>query len=435
MMILLIILGVPVAAITMYFLVKRMDWLVYGYLAAVPVLPAMPLGSIEISVLDFLTVPALVHLMYRLFGNGFRLQGYLAVGMSFYALAAVVSFAGFTVQQGFFSAAIMMRMARLIEITLPVILVSLHPGMIDRRKAVTAFLIGGGLSAMIGIAMFLSNVSWGGAQRFISLGELVYRAAGTHGDTGSFGNLMGLNALVALWVILYGRKVFKAAKSRSLYWMAAVSGFFSLAALVLSLSRGGMVLLAVGMVVLLFPLLRRPGRLLKLAVIGAALVLIVTGVLWTRIENELVVKAIDALTGRVTIFGEISSRFDAVTSYRTHNWAEAWVIFKGSPLAWPFGLGYKALILHYDMPPDNNFMQALFEMGLLGAAAILMLTIFGYQLSFRCFQHDRSASYIGLALWTGLVSNMFTADVLTYWHNIPALFILLVVICGRKEKN
>jgi len=74
---------------------------------------------------------------------------------------------------------------------------------------------------------------------------------------------------------------------------------------------------------------------------------------------------------------------------------------------------------------DNNFNQALFEMGIAGAAALITMIILGLIACFRAVYKHLETGIILPAVWIGFISIMITADALTYWHNISALFILM----------
>jgi len=280
----------------------------------------------------------------------------------------------------------------------------------------------------VGVLMYLTGTTLRSSQTFVAEGELFARAAGTHGDSGSFGNLMGLSVLVAIGVMIYSVH-----RKNKKYAMAA--GIICLLGLLLSLSRGGIVLTALGFAVLLVPLLSRPGKIIRAVFITALALGVIFALVRTQTDNRLISLAVEDFQERVSGLGELGSDFETISSHRNVYWEKSWGIFKNKPVAWPFGLGYKSLKLHYESLPDNNFLQAFFEMGLFGLAAFLIMILTGLIAGIKTYRANRPDGILILALWLALVSNMLSADVMTYWHNIPGLFILLIAISGQTKSS
>ncbi len=431
---LLAIISIPVAVIIFYHLLKKPLWLLGCYIVAVPVLPPIPIGSIEISVLDILTIPTLIHLIYNFSKTGFKIKGSITIGFLLYVLVAVISFISFTIQQTSLSMPIMFRVIRLIEMLLPVLLASQLVHTMKKDFPVVSFLIAAAVTSVIAVIMFLNGISLKDSQTFAREGELIYRAAGTHGDTGSFGTLMGFASLIAVWVLIYMKELKTFFKNNYTILITIVCGALTILGLITALSRGGFILLAVGLFVLLLPLLKRPGRMFKVIISALIIIVIAIPISETFTDNNLISIGFEMYVKRISGLTELVDDNERVTGGRTVFWDMAWGYFKSNPLSWPFGLGYKSLRLHYNIPPDNNFNQAFFEMGIFGALALLALLYFIFTTGFRVIKNNLAFGIIILAVWLSLISNMLSADVLTYWHNIPALFILLVVISGNHEK-
>lgn len=424
----LFIISIPITAFIFYYLIKKPLWLLGCYIVAVPILPPLPIGSIELSALDFLTIPTLIHIIYNFSKSGYKIKGAFTIGLFLYVAAAVVSFISFTLQNTFFSTPIFLRLIRLIEMFLPVLLASQIILKLQKEKVISLFLIGGGLAAVAGLVMYLSGYSMRDSQSFGFAGELIYRAGGTHGDSGSFGNLMGITSLLAIWVLIYSKVFIDIIVRRRIVILASVSGAVCFIALTTSLSRGGVLLLALGICVLLFPLLKQPGKLLRIFIVTAIIIFASVGLLYTQIDNFLINAAFEAFQTRILELSDITTDFESVSSHRTDMWRKSWNIYSKNPTAWPLGLGYKSLRLHYNIPPDNNFFQSLFEMGIPGIISLLTMIIFGFKAAREKIRFNLNEGIVVLALWLGYISSMVTGDYLTCWHNVPVFFILLGVL-------
>jgi O-antigen ligase len=416
--------AIPMAllfAIAVYLAINRPSWLLLSYLIAVPLFPPLPVGPIEVSMLDILAIPAFIRILLNMSRSGFVLKGDLPRAFFLIIIAAAISFFSFTFQTMIFSGQIFMRLIRLIEIFLPAVLAYQTMYNYRRDKIIRAFLIGTGLTASVAIFMFLKGISLRDSQTFVEAGMEIYRAGGTHGGSGSLGNLMGIGVLVPIWVLIHYNR-------QGLTKWALVSGSLSLLALLLTLSRGGLILAALGSVILLIPLLMRPAKFMKVTVVAAILVLIGSFIASRFLNTELIALAASDFQERVSGLTGLTSDFESVSSHRNIQWEQGLALYKSSALAWPFGLGYKTLKLHYDTLPDNNFNQALFEMGIFGLGALLIFIFTGLRNGFRRLHSSTALGILTIALWLGLISNMVSADVITYWHNIPAVMILLIFV-------
>lgn len=415
-----------VIIVGLYLALNRPLWLLAGYLIAVPLLPPLPVGAIELSALDLLAIPALIRIIYNFTRSGFMIKNLWAKGFLLYVLAALISFFCFVIQTSSFSGPIFFRVIRLVEMFLPVILAAQSVALLEKEKIIRLFLIGAGLTAAVGVLMYLGGTTLRDSQTFVAGGELFARAAGTHGNSGSFGNLMGLSVLVAIGVLIYSYQ-----KKNKKY--AIVAGIICLLGLLLSLSRGGIVLAAFGFAILILPLFSRPGKLIRAMLITAIALGMIFAIVWTQTDNRLITLAVEDFQERVSGLGELGSDFEKVSSHRNIYWERSWGIYKSNLAAWPFGLGYKSLKLHYETLPDNNFLQAFFEMGLFGLAAFLIMILTGLIAGIKTYRVNRPDGILILAIWLALVSNMLSADVMTYWHNIPGLFILLIALGGSSK--
>lgn len=421
-----------VAVLLVVVLYSRPLWLAFGYLVAVPVLPPLPFGSMELSALDLLTIPALLYLLFRKRNGSLLLSNSLSLGFFLFALAAVLSVVSYTFQHGALSLPIVMRLVRLFEMLIGLLALSriVSEKVLTREAAVKLFLLGGAIAAGVGIAMYLGGFTLRESQTFTSeIGSLL-RAAGTHGDSGSFGNLMGLTVIVAVWVLVHGGTALLTKTTKVLAWVAGALGAIGL---VVSLSRGGLLLASLGVAVLLVPLLLKPGRLIKTLAVGFLIVVAALAVFSGILEDEMFQLAYDAYQNRIEGLADLPSDFNRISSSRGEVWEASWNLFSREIAHWPFGLGYKSLKLHYNMLADNNFAQALFEMGIVGLSALLLLLGLALWQAVRMLKWMPVVAVLVLAIWIGVISNMVSADVLTYWHTIPALFGLLVALQFRTD--
>lgn len=407
--------------------------LLTAYVAALTVLPPIPIGSIEVSLLDYLALPALILVIYNLSHNQFKLRGLIAISFSLFVVAGVISYISFTFQQTTLNVSMVMRLIRLIEMLLPVLLISQLYHKYPRDKFLLPFLIGSAVTAIIGVMMFSLGLSLRDSQTFATGGELFFRAAGTHGGSGSFGALMGLATIVALWVILYFNLEDDRSKQRRYKLIALGCGLCTIIGMIAALSRGGFVALAVGIILLLLPLLRTPKKFLKVIIIGSVFVLAIIPAIDMFTEGSLLGSGYQQFIERISGLSELADQAEEITGGRTVFWRMAYDLYSSHPLAWPFGLGYKSLVLFYKIPPDNNFNQALFEMGLFGLAALLSLLYSIFRAAKENFQYNPSVSILLLALLLSTISLMISADVMTYWHNIPPLLILIISFSGKRE--
>lgn len=431
----LMIIAALVGLLLYYYFIRSPLMLLMAYVTALTVLPPIPIGSIEISLLDYLALPTLILVIYNLSLNQFKLRGLIAITFSLFVVAAIISYISFTFQQTTLNMPMLMRLIRLIEMLLPILLIAQLYDRYPREKFILPFLIGSAITAVVGVIMFLLGVSLRESQMFAAGGELFFRAAGTHGGSGSFGALMGLATIVALWVILYFNLDDEPKKQRRYKLIALACGLCTMIGMIAALSRGGFVALAVGVILLLLPLLRTPKRFLKVVIVGVVFLLAVIPALDMATEGSLLGSGYQQFVERISGLSELADQAEEVTGGRTVFWKMAWDQYSSHPLAWPFGLGYKSLRLYYDMPPDNNFNQALFEMGVFGLLALLSLLYAIFKAAKENLEHYGSVSILLLALLLSIISLMVSADVMTYWHNIPPLFIMIISLSGRRDQS
>jgi len=411
-----------------YYLIKHPEFLIYSYLILVPVLPPLQAGSIELSALDLLTIPTVICLFLTISRQKFRIRGRFTVGLFLYVAAACLSYISFILQNSMIQMPAFFRLIRLVEMFLPILLASQILHRLERDKIIRLFLIGGGLAGLIGILMFVGGVSLRDSQSFTHQGLSIYRAGGTHGGSGSFGNLMAISSLLALWVMMYSKTFTDRVVRSKMIRLAVISGLITSVGLLVSLSRAGIVYLMAGMFVLLVPLLRKPGKMMGVMV-TAVMVLIALIVFWDNItQHEMIGAAIQAGEKRLLGMGELSSDFESVSSHRNVYWEKSWNLYSSNMAAWPLGLGYKALRVHYDIPPDNNYMQSLFEMGAFGLMSLLAMIVLGFRAAWLQMRRNFNLGLLILALWLGYILSMVSGDYLTCWHNVTAFFLLLMAV-------
>ena len=392
----------------------------------VPLLPPLELGKIEISILEFLTIPAVI---YLLFSRNFSIfKGTIPNLFLFYFIFSFLSFLSFAFYTQSFSIEIFFRLIRLIEIILPIIIIYQIRGSLSFQNIVFLFLLGCSATGLTSIFLFLSNKSLCDSQTFA--GGSIFRAAGTHCDTSSFGNLMGIAVIVSSWVLLNWRKINFLGFKRGTKVIAYLTTLITFLALILSSSRGGWVLVAVGFLFLLLPYLNLRNlnytfvKKMFVAVFFMSAIL-VTLFVWQK-DNELIEIAFNAFQERLFGLSEIGSSFEDVSSGRLTNWLTGWSIFVDTPSAWLFGLGYKSLILEYNIPPDNNFLQAFLEMGFFGFLSLILFVFAIFQYGYRVYLKNKTLGSLVLGIWAGMIANMLVVDAITFWHNIPPILILIL---------
>ena len=108
---------------------------------------------------------------------------------------------------------------------------------------------------------------------------------------------------------------------------------------------------------------------------------------------------------------------------RLTTWVLALEAWSGSPL---LGVGYKTLALTGN-PPDNTFVLALCETGMLGFGALVFC--FGLILwkAFDRYTRKDAEGRKFLILWIGQLIHSLNADILTFFGSVTPLLILTLI--------
>ncbi|MFH0851806.1 MAG: O-antigen ligase family protein, partial [Candidatus Peregrinibacteria bacterium] len=320
--------------------------------------------QLPIGPLDVLAVPAVIILLVRWRSIRPTLP-VLALGA--YVLAQLVSLT--SVADPHVRVQALLRVVRFAEMTLPFFLAATLS--FDRRvshRLMTLFAVGGGISVLLGIGMWLfSDV----LQK--NFGIVPYTAAVYQPDpqvegefvrivhvraSGVLGDYMAYGHLIATWTVVSLGAVIPLARVRNVLWSLAIWGVGG-SALLLSLTRGALLNLAaaVGSLFVLSwasrwrHVVKREVTIVLILTICAASLLL----LWRPAE---LVSRVDAFGRRLMASAPVTTtpvdpgmasmgRVDLWTSYARLFWEH--------PVT---GIGYKTLWLQRSIPPDNSYLGA-----------------------------------------------------------------------------
>jgi len=423
--------------------------LLFVYCCVVPFAAPVLLGGIRIVLVDLLLLfalplAALERRTYELRANRWLA---LAIGVVFASLTQVPQ----TAAVGDCA----MRAVRFFAILVPFFLAS-SAAASDRlvRRSVWAFYVGGLISMVIAVAFYELQVDyWRETQSFQFGDEQRIRAAGIFADSGQFGHLL------ATWMVVTIAVLPLVSKGVIVRVATVVSMLLGIVCLFISLSRGGIVnLLGALFVGAVLPGGRGAARQLR-----ATLKWPIMFVLVVLTAGYIVAAGTDFLDSTIAtlklrfVEGTLSTASqnpDMALSGRLENWQVAWHLFLGHPI---LGVGYKAMILVFDVPPDNQFLGFLCEAGVIGAAALVgfILTILG-QLLTTCLRGRRTTlhplsgtarpgiegilgreqlAWAMVVVWSGQLIQAASADTLTYWGGTPALVALTGLILSMPDSN
>lgn len=251
-------------------------------------------------------------------------------------------------------------------------------------------------------------------------GIRVMRGSGIFGEANYAGAFAALSAILAVGLLDYYER------GNWRRHLAVMCFAVALPALILTSSRGALLNLSVGLVLLFFKLSRKTRRTLLVAG-GIATVSV------ALVSPEFATYAIERIIS--TLFG-LQSDADAILGGRLTSWAALLSLVETSPL---LGVGYRLVPLVGQrlnlITSDNNIIMALVETGVVGF--VFTVVILGYCLmrSVQLLrQHRVGASAVGAAV-CGFIAQGFSVDSLTYWRIVPILLGLMqleVSLVGRK---
>ncbi|MEN6520003.1 MAG: O-antigen ligase family protein [Armatimonadota bacterium] len=251
-------------------------------------------------------------------------------------------------------------------------------------------------------------------------GLVIWRAIGVFLDPNHLSSYLSMGILLALVLSVKS----KIPVNRFLIIGTLVIGSI---ALLLTFSRAGWLSLFISTIVYISISkdLKRTRKIQILSSIGSFIVLGIA-VIYLAFPDM----SLGLLNRVVDTFDQASAGdWNAVTSTRLSVWQTGIKEFYKYPI---FGIGYKCLPELFLMG-DNNYLTMLAECGLIGAGIwavwLLSVSVYLYNLAKRHWIGE----YI-LAVWVGLVINMATADIMTYWRTLPLFFGLLGVSFAFARK-
>jgi O-antigen ligase len=326
-----------------------------------------------------------------------------------------------------------LRVVRLFAITAPFALAAAigKTSQVLLRRLLIAFLVSGALSVALGIWGFVWQLPGLAAEQRFTYPYLgyVYRAGGIFGGSSAYGHLLATWVSISVLMIpLHLRR--RADTVLVIIFSLALAGLYS------SLSRSAFVNLAVVLTAIF--VIRPPGhyraitkgifrRSLLISAIPALALLYVAAQEFTPLVELLDQRMLTGLFGAFFSGGDVRG----VSSGRISNWLLYIQYLKDNPLT---GVGYKALILERMIPPDNNYLQALVETGILGFlcfTGFLLATL--HALWIRYHRARDPHAWALLVVWCGQVAHAIFVDIVTFWGSFPVLLAITMVVLRLKS--
>jgi O-antigen ligase len=274
------------------------------------------------------------------------------------------------------------------------------------------------------------------AEQFVWLpGGVFRRAQGMFYEASTLGLFCVFLLLMAAAIAL---SRLRATLGISRLWLLA-GATASIVALVLSFSRAAMVTLVISLGVMLWIERRRLGLAGKLARVGFLLAASLGGG-----AAALYLLLPDFLTAYFERFW-FSGMYllespNLILSRRLESWSFLLAYLGEHPWRAIFGIGYKTLpyteLLGRPVVADNMYLSLLIETGVFGLAALLLLHSTVLAACYRAATVPPGAGdsdlrrLFGLwmfCFWCGLVVQMWSGDLLTYWRVLPAFFAALAI--------
>jgi O-antigen ligase len=309
------------------------------------------------------------------------------------------------------------------------------PGTLDRSDSFSSFRILYWIavaSALFGCIDFyyqLPAPAGYGAQ-FVWLDSGVYRRAqGFFYEASTLGNFCAFFLLVIAVALIRPRR--EGPLSR---WSLLCGGAVFTTALVFSYSRASVLNVLTGLTALLWlhrDRIKWRRVLLVLVSSAGAGILIVYAIFpsfaaayWFRLSASV---------------QYLFSATEGVLSGRLASWRMLATFLIEHPWHMFLGVGYKTLpysdYIGQATAPDNMYLSLLVETGVLGLAAMLLMSAAILRDSLRAARSgDTRASFFGASVfcfWTGQMVQMLSGDLLTYWRVLPVYFWALAIAVRR----
>jgi O-antigen ligase len=396
-----------------------------GYGLLVPWVRPIPVSApglrLEVGALDLLSLPA----FFLLCRNWHRLRPTLPlVSLLGYVLVAFVSL--LSIEEPAIRLQAFLRAVRLAEIALPFFLgAALESGWPVTRRLMRGFVLGGGVSMVMALLIFELQLDLGKPVQWYYYGaERLLRAGGIFSDSTAFGHLLAVWGGVAFMVLVE-------IKGRAR--LAAMAGWVFLMqyGLLASVSRAAMLgLLATLGALLLLPLAgtmrRRMRRQVGLVLALLPLVLAADVVLIPQLARvgpklvwERVIESAIHLPGSFIRPGD--AQLDRGTSGRVAAWLGYLGYFQENPVT---GIGYKALFLERAVAPDNQYLAAWVETGILGFA-LLASFMAGTLAALARRRVEMPEALMLFALWGGTILHGVSCEIMTFWGSMPPLLAMV----------
>ncbi len=317
-----------------------------------------------------------------------------------------------------FVADTILRAARLVSIITPFFLVvAAKPKTHELVLLFRVSLLSLGVSVLLGSIGFI--LGWGAflSDKTFFYGEVVgRRAGGIFQDSGQYGFAIG-----SWFTLVWTYYLFSKPRWGLGVAFLAIVLALTLVSVYASLSRVAMMMVAISLIIA--PVVS--GRLM-LSTVRRYWMAVVAGLAIVPITLAISGADVAVLFQRVLVdtLNKILSAPDSALSGRLTIWSGYLPLLKTSPLV---GTGYKSLMLVHAAPPDNSFLGALVETGLLGAFFFIMFNLTALLKIWRMARYFIRSWWVSAIalLWLEVILAALTADVFTYWGVTPVLMVLL----------
>ena len=323
------------------------------------------------------------------------------------------------------SVATLYKVIRLLGVLAPAVMLSgtrcTHDDWVRYLKA---FFVGGGISLAVGVVGFFFQ--WEpivATQTYVyDGGAYLHRAGGVFRDSGAYGHLLATWAGCSILLLVPELSM----KGKSL----VIASVASLGALGLYTSISRSAALNIGAILALALILwptRKKTWLPKLLAGTAVLVMAVSAMLIDADSGSTFASATDTVAQRLiesfsSLLGGLED-IERASGGRLTTWAMAMEEWSGQPV---FGVGYKMLGLS-GSPPDNTFVLALCETGMLGFGALTFCFGLIFWKAMDRYSRDAADGRSFLILWTGQLIHSLNADIMTFFGSVTSLLILTLI--------
>lgn len=276
------------------------------------------------------------------------------------------------------------------------------------------------------------------APQFVWLNSGIYRRAqGVFYEASTLGLFCVFMLVLALTVLSTGMARYLRLRT---WWLLLMCGV-SLAALIFSFSRAAVLNLVVAVVVLLWLNRGLPGkgwRAARVLGVGGFCAAAAFGLTLYFFPDYMA-----AYLMRLQFSGEfLFSEPNVVLSRRLDAWHTLVQFVQDHPQRLLLGIGYKTLPYtdYFGQPlvADNMFLSLLVETGLPGVATLMLVCAAELRQSLSELRNGptRIRRLCGRCLfcfWCGLMVQMLSGDLLTYWRVLPLFFTLLAI--GARDDD